>query len=331
MDPAVQPLTDDELRAVASDDPSLINKLTSEERRRLNRLMPGPKIGAPTGREPVTFGDLQDDPSGSMQRAASLIGQSAADPREILKIIAGYALPKMFPAMPAASGEIAPPAPAAPAPSGVSLGSRIRGLATPDAAKDFAQLALGEGRVTAGLRLAQRMRSTPEEPAAPAPSGPPPRLAGKAPSLEDEITAALEEVRRATPNVKRTTLPPPQTQTATGKPSVTQAQHEALQGTKPTEEPTAEPPDKSVRGRANAPKTVPRQTTRATTPDADARLTPDEVLAKDDLVRQGYPEAEVVRALLAHRLMQSPLMKGAKDPAQVAREVNDRNATGRWK
>lgn len=157
-------------------------------------------------------------------------------------------------------------------------------------------------------------------------TGAAPRIAGKTPSLEDSLVSAMDEIRKGDVPSAGTTAPSV-TQTATGKPSVTAAQYDAMQGKAPGGAPSrARTPERAPTSPA------PHQTPAAQSPASPIRLTPDEVRAKADLVRQGYPEPEVVRGILALRLQKtSRAFAALPDAREVALAVADRNETGRWK
>lgn len=55
-----------------------------------------PHMAAPTGREPVTFGELAEDPIGAIKRIAVHVGKDATDPRMWLSVAASYFGPKIF-------------------------------------------------------------------------------------------------------------------------------------------------------------------------------------------------------------------------------------------
>lgn len=112
----------------------------------------------------------------------------------------------------------------------------------------------------------------------PTPTGPPPRLAGKAPTVTDAINSSLQDLMGQGAPV-RTTSAPPQAQTALGKPGVTGSQYDALQGTgaKPYAAPRASTPPA-------APKVAPTSSSVAGSADdlaADRLLKGSQRLGKE--------------------------------------------------
>lgn len=107
---------------------------------------------------------LADDPKGAMTQVAAELGRDATNPKVWLSLSAAYFAPKVFQA-------------AAPVIAKAIKGAT--GLVSSEAAKDVAMVVGGEGRVSAGLRLVDRLKraapveAPPPQPAAEPPAAPP--------------------------------------------------------------------------------------------------------------------------------------------------------------
>ena len=156
------------------------------------------RIGPPTGNEPVTLGDLLDDPKAALVRSGHLLKQDLTDPKILGTLVAGWLLPKIAPA----AGEVA-------------AGAGRLGSALVKSAPDIAKVAMPHlsERVAAAQRVAQRVAGavTPSEPVAPSPMAPAeaslgpsatPGLAGK-PAAGPSVPAPAP----ATPAVTPSALP----------------------------------------------------------------------------------------------------------------------------
>lgn len=141
------------------------------------------------------------------------------------------------------------------------------------------------GRV---VELAQRLRDKFSMP--PAKASLPPRLAGKAPALENVLTDAVNEVRTASPS--SVSLPGGNTWRA--------------EGAVPTAAPAR--PAAPAAPSAAPPAPAPRAPVRPAAPPAapPIQLTAEEADAVQALVKEGYPEDDVVRELLKQRPAQPP-------------------------
>ena len=91
----IEPLTDEEVVALAGD-PSMYAKFTSEERRRASRLTAVPHMGAPSEKDPVTLGDWLDNPKAAMSRAGDLLGKDLRDPKLWAGLAASFIVPKVI-------------------------------------------------------------------------------------------------------------------------------------------------------------------------------------------------------------------------------------------
>lgn len=158
------------------------------------------------------------------------------------------------------------------------------------------------------------------------PAGAAPRIAGKAPTLEEALTQALDEIRGQGSQPQTVSAPPAQTMTPAGKPAVTAAQQEAAATNL---QPTA-PPSVPTKNAASPQKPVTPVRRPAASEWEGVRLTPDEAAVRDEFVARGMPVQQVVREILARRLQQSGAFARMPNDAQVAAKIENWRTTGKW-
>jgi hypothetical protein len=150
-----------------------------------------------------------------------------------------------------------------------------------------------------------------------------PRLASKAPTVEQAITDALNEARQA-PKPSKVSLPGGDTYRAEG------AVPRAPAATSPASAPASAAPKTAAAAPstpAPPPGPVPRQAAMA----AKLKLSPKEFEAFQGLVEQGYPPEKVLQAIQGQRAASALAGRlGTPTDAEVGAAVADRNATGRW-
>lgn len=121
-----------------------------------------PTMHAPTGNEPVTLGDLKEDPVGSLQRIGSLLKKDATDPKLWIGLAVSYFGPK-------ALGMIAPTVAKAAA-------SVSRGAAAIEPG-DVIGMIPRPRSVDAAIKVAQKVGTAMRTPAEAAPTAPPETVA----------------------------------------------------------------------------------------------------------------------------------------------------------
>lgn len=118
-----------------------------------------PTMHAPTGNEPVTLGDLKEDPIGSMQRIGSLLKKDATDPKLWMGLAASYfgskALPFVMPAI------------------ARSMSSVGRGVKAVGGVLEPGDIGIVSPRLGRAADLAGRVRGAMQPPASPVPTAQP--------------------------------------------------------------------------------------------------------------------------------------------------------------
>lgn len=172
------------------------------------------------------------------------------------------------------------------------------------------------------LALAQQLR---DKMATPQPAvGAAPRLAGRAPALNDVLTDAVNAVRQGEPPAS-VSLPGGNTYRAEGSiPTASSARPAA-----PAAPSAAAPESSAPKTRGAAPSASPRPASPVVM--EGLRLTEDEARAFQALTQDGYQPAEVLKAIQGQRAAAALAGRfGLPSDAEVGAAVADRNATGRW-
>jgi hypothetical protein len=247
----------------------------------------------------TSLGALFNDPRGTMQRIGASVKTDLQDPKLWLAAAMSYLGPKAVSAMP-------------------TIARTMKGVATPQMAKDLAQVALGEGRVTAGARIAERVSGAMKARGEAAPSAPPEAtsplrrndvrsdLLKQADKAMTEADVAQRE--RYGYNVLR----------EMGKEPVSAA------AASPAAEPAAAP-----RPRVSG-KPSPKSKAEASPLPADlkTKLSSAEFREAQRMVQRGMDPEAALRSVLGQRAFAKRF--GLPDAEKVRVSVSDRNATGRW-
>lgn len=137
----------------------------------------GPRMGPPTGNEPVTLGDLKADPLGSIQRIGALLKKDATDPKLWAGLVVSYLGSKALPyAMPAIAKSLGSLGRGAKAIGGVVEPGDI-GIISPRIGKAVDLAARVRGAMAPAAKVNAPPATSPVESVSggtPPPAGPPP-------------------------------------------------------------------------------------------------------------------------------------------------------------
>lgn len=137
-----------------------------------------PDIGGDNDPDNVTLGQLMENPTEAMQRIGANLKRDAKDPRTWMALAASYFGPKM-------AVKISPMLSRA----AVSARAGMGAVATPGMVKDLATVGLGDGRVSAGLRIGSRVADAVRAVRGPASSAPPAEPVASTPVVQEPPAA----------------------------------------------------------------------------------------------------------------------------------------------
>ena len=322
--PAATPSSNDPLAAdLSSAQQELANDLAAV------RGSSAAVIRAPKETEPVTLGELMDNPVEAMQRIGTLLKRDASDPKTWFTLVGMYLGPKvMNRVMPNLGTSLM---------RGAEQVGRIR-------MSPSLQIKPGMGGITVkpslGLSLAPRAAATPEMPI-PAPAAevtpPAPPIPSAPPTGPRTINAAMEEAiakaqaakgtaSAATPSTIQATTPVTNAPIPVGRVAAIQRAQRI-----PFSEAARIAQEEANASAAPVAVTSPVKATSDLLTKATSnklKLTAAEVKTGADLIRAGKTPSEALDAIQAMRTFAQKF--GLPASAEVKAVVKERNAAGEW-